>query len=59
MLRSRLVFESFGFEVISHVTPLADNTSGVEQSFLIVREGLGLLSYGFMGRYETRDIPVD
>ncbi|MEO1620880.1 MAG: YdcF family protein [Cyanobacteria bacterium J06632_3] len=57
MLRSRLVFESFGFEVIEHVTPLAENTSSVEKSFLVVREGLGLLSYGAMGRYAAREIP--
>jgi len=55
MWRSRLTFESFGFEVIPHITPLKENTSATEGSFLVIREALGLVSYGLMGRYAKRE----
>ncbi|NJM96506.1 MAG: YdcF family protein [Phormidesmis sp. RL_2_1] len=57
MLRSLLTFESFGFKVIPHMIPLAPGTSAITRRFLIFRESLGLVSYGLMGRYFTREVP--
>lgn len=57
MWRSLLTFESFGFKVIPHFSPLSPGTNPIKERFLVVRESLGLLSYAIMGRYASRDVP--
>lgn len=57
MLRSLLTFESFGFEVIPHTSPLSPETDPVHRRFLVIRESVGLVSYGLMGRYSAREVP--
>jgi uncharacterized SAM-binding protein YcdF (DUF218 family) len=57
MWRSLLTFESFGFRVIPYFSPLADDTQSGNKRFLVIREGVGLLSYGLMGRYKAREVP--
>jgi uncharacterized SAM-binding protein YcdF (DUF218 family) len=57
MWRSLLTFKSFGFEVIPYFSPLANNTHPVKKRFLVIRESIGLLSYGLMGRYAAREVP--
>ena len=56
MRRSQLTFESFGFEVIPHVVPFNTNNRA-RRNVLVVRESLGLLSYGLKGRYSPRAMP--
>lgn len=57
MWRSLLTFQSFGFQVIPHFSPLSPGTNLTKERFLVIRESLGLLSYGIMGRYLTREVP--
>ncbi len=57
MRRSLLTFESFGFKVIPHTSPLASETDSVHRRFLLFRESVGLVSYGLMGRYAAREVP--
>ncbi|MGC1309675.1 MAG: YdcF family protein [Phormidesmis sp.] len=59
MMRSRLTFQSFGFQVISHTSPLNDSLPEITKHTLVFREGLGLLSYGLMGRYRAREVPPE
>lgn len=56
MRRSQLTFESFGFTVIPHVIPF-ETSNRAEKNFLAIRESLGLVSYGWQGRYNPQDIP--
>lgn len=55
MLRSRLTFESFGFEVISHPNALPPGMGYRERLELVVREYGGLLSYVIRGRFGERE----
>lgn len=55
MLRSRLTFQSFGFEVISHPNALPPNMGYRERLELVVREYGGLLSYVIRGRFGERE----
>lgn len=57
MLRSFLTFQSLGFEVIPHPNPLPPELDPRREAFLIVREYLGLLSYGILGRFSPREAP--
>ena len=57
MWRSLLTFESFGFKVIPHVSPLSAGTNLTKERFLVVRESIGLLNYGILGRYRARKVP--
>ena len=57
MWRSILTFESFGLTVIPHFSPLSAATNPIKERFLVIRESLGLLSYGLMGRYSSREVP--
>lgn len=57
MMRSLLTFESFGFEVIPHISPVAESTQRIQRQFLVFRESLGLVSYGLLGRYSARKVP--
>lgn len=54
LLRSFLTFRSFGFEVVPHPTPLAAQLTSIQKGHLILREFLGLISYGLQGRYAPR-----
>ncbi len=57
MLRSLLTFQSFGFKVIPHVSPLNPNTDRSKRRFLVFRESIGLVSYSLLGRYFSREVP--
>ena len=54
--RSQLTFESFGFTIIPHVVPF-NSESPTMKNFLVIRESLGLLTYGLQGRYKPKAIP--
>ncbi|MBX2862730.1 MAG: YdcF family protein [Leptolyngbyaceae cyanobacterium MAG.088] len=56
LLRSQLVFRSLGFEVIPYPSPLPRNIGLRHRRLLAMRESLGLISYGLMGRYWPRTI---
>ncbi len=56
LLRSQLVFSSLGFEVIPYASPLPSYTSRRQRSLLALRESVGLVTYGLMGRYWPRPI---
>jgi uncharacterized SAM-binding protein YcdF (DUF218 family) len=57
MLRSALTFASLGFEVIPHTSPIPQQLDKNRQTFLVFREWVGLVSYGMMGRYFSRQLP--
>ncbi len=57
MLRSWLTFRSFGFKVIPHPNPLPTRLSPRREAFLLVREYMGLASYGALGRFLPREAP--
>jgi uncharacterized SAM-binding protein YcdF (DUF218 family) len=54
MMRSVLTFKSLGFDVIPHSSPIPTGLDKNRQNFLVVREWMGLISYGMMGRYNNR-----
>ncbi|MEM6256412.1 MAG: YdcF family protein [Cyanobacteria bacterium P01_D01_bin.156] len=56
MLRSQLVFQSFGFQVIPYSSPLPHGLGLRYRRLITMRESLGLVSYGLMGRYWPRSI---
>ncbi len=58
MLRSWLTFRSFGFAVIPHSNPLPPQLQHRKQAFLLVREYVGLASYGILGRFSPRLAPA-
>ena len=58
MWRSLLTFQSFGFNVIPHYTPLSDDTIPIKKRFLFTREAIGLLGYAILGRYRSREVPA-
>ncbi|MFK8183810.1 MAG: YdcF family protein [Phormidesmis sp.] len=57
MWRSLLTFQSFGFKVIPHYTPLSPDTIPAKKRFLFVRETIGLFNYAILGRYRSRETP--
>lgn len=57
MLRSFLTFRSLGFQVMPHPNPLPPKLNTRREAFLIVREYLGLVSYGLLGRFFPREAP--
>ena len=57
MWRSLLTFQSFGFEVIPHLSPLSKSTDPATKKFMVFRETVGLLGYGLMGRYAPKEVP--
>lgn len=57
MWRSLLTFQSFGFRVIPHYTPLSPDTIPTKKRFLFVREAIGLFNYAILGRYRSREVP--
>ncbi|MBD0334416.1 MAG: YdcF family protein [Cyanobacteria bacterium Co-bin13] len=54
MLRSQLTFQSFGFDVTPHISPLPGNIKNRGNQVLVLREWAGLIAYGLMGRYFAR-----
>ena len=54
MLRSFLTYRSLGFDVIPHPNPLPLQLAQQKEAFLIMREYLGLVSYGLTGRFSPR-----
>ncbi|MFM7423420.1 MAG: YdcF family protein [Elainella sp.] len=58
MLRSWLTFRSFGFVVAPHPNALPPQFQLRKQAFLLVREYLGLASYGLLGRFSPRMAPA-
>ncbi|MBE9159040.1 YdcF family protein [Nodosilinea sp. LEGE 06152] len=52
MLRAWLTFQGLGFTVMPHVEPLPADVSNRERSLLAIREYLGLVSYGVLGRFQ-------
>ncbi|WP_228040081.1 YdcF family protein [Nodosilinea sp. LEGE 07088] len=62
MARSLLTFRSLGFEVIPHTSPIPADYGPKGERLLVMREWIGLISYGLMGRYFARTAeihPVD
>ena len=54
MLRSYLTFRSFGFTVIPHTSPLPPDLTSAQETFVMFREYLGIVSYAFLGRFQQR-----
>lgn len=54
MLRSLLVFRSFGFNVTPHHVPLPSNWTSPMKAHVIFREYLGLVAYAILGRFTPR-----
>lgn len=52
--RSLLLFQSFGFTVIPHASPLPPEWNSVQQITFILREYVGLANYAFTGRFKQR-----
>lgn len=59
MLRSQLTFQSVGFEVIPHMSPLPHRLKKPGEGLIVFREGVGLVAYGLMGRYFSRQVNPD
>lgn len=59
MMRSVLTFQSLGFQVVPHSSPIPAGFSRKRETFLVFREWAGLLTYGMMGRYFTRQAPQE
>ncbi len=57
MWRSLLTFQSFGFKVTPSFSPLSTEMRPIKKRFLVIRESIGLLGYGLMGRYAARQVP--
>ncbi len=55
LLRSSLTFQSLGFEVTPHASPMPPYLVGKRKAFLVFREYLGLASYGLLGRFLPRE----
>ena len=54
LLRSQLVFRSLGFKVIPYASPLPKQLGLRRRRVLAMRESMGLVTYGLMGRYWPR-----
>lgn len=61
MLRSRLTFQSLGYDVIPHYSPLSPKLGQRTASLLVFREYAGLAAYGVLGRFSPRQVlpPAD
>ncbi|NJL46489.1 MAG: YdcF family protein [Leptolyngbyaceae cyanobacterium SM2_5_2] len=55
LLRSTLTFRSFGFEVIPHPSRVPASFDIRQRQRLVLREWAGLLTYGLLGRYFSRE----
>lgn len=58
MLRSLLTFRSLGFTVVPHPNSLPA-ISKRQKGYLVYREYFGLLSYGVLGRFKSREAPKE
>ncbi|MEC4881653.1 MAG: YdcF family protein [Scytonema sp. PMC 1070.18] len=56
MLRSLLTFQSVGFEVTPHTSPIPKGLSSSKTAMLLFYEYMGLVSYGLQGRFSPQDI---
>ena len=54
MLRSRTLFQNYGFQVISYQLPLTEQWSANQQLIAMLREYAGLMSYHWQGRFRQR-----
>jgi uncharacterized SAM-binding protein YcdF (DUF218 family) len=54
MLRSLLVFRSFGFTVVPHLSPLPSDLSPQQKSYVVLREYAALAKYAVNGRFRLR-----
>lgn len=52
MLRAWLTFRGLGFTVTPHIEPVPQGVAHQERSLLAIREYLGLVSYGALGRFQ-------
>jgi uncharacterized SAM-binding protein YcdF (DUF218 family) len=61
MLRSYLIFKSFGFDVLPHPVPMPTSMSLAQRSATALREYPALVSYWLLGRFRRRvdSIPTD
>lgn len=57
LVRSHLTFASLGFEVADYPTALPQTLSRRQRGMLQLREYMGLVSYGLLGRYFPRPLP--
>jgi uncharacterized SAM-binding protein YcdF (DUF218 family) len=55
MLRSLLTFQSMGFEVTPHASPVPSELSSSKTALLLFSEYMGLFSYGIQGRFLPQD----
>jgi uncharacterized SAM-binding protein YcdF (DUF218 family) len=56
MARSLLTFRSLGFAVTPHPSPIPNSIDFKRRQFMVLREWVGLISYGMMGRYFSRQV---
>jgi uncharacterized SAM-binding protein YcdF (DUF218 family) len=56
MLRSLLTFRSLGFTVFPHFSPLPPHLNSRDQSIVVLREYLGLVSYALLGHFKPRTV---
>jgi uncharacterized SAM-binding protein YcdF (DUF218 family) len=54
MPRAMLTFRSYGFKVIPRHSRLPEDYRASDRSLLAFREYMGLVSYGLMGRFQSR-----
>ena len=54
MLRSFLLFQSVGFTVVPHLSPLPAQWNAFQQMTVILREYGGLIQYALLGRFKQR-----
>lgn len=54
MFRSLRTFQSLGFQVIPHPSPLPPWLASPRRAFLVLREYAGIASYKFKGRFQPR-----
>jgi uncharacterized SAM-binding protein YcdF (DUF218 family) len=57
MMRSILTFRGFGFNVIPVISSGLRGLDRNNKTFVVLREWVGLVSYGLMGRYTRQDSP--
>ena len=58
MLRSVLLFRSFGFETVPYPVEIPATLPTIEKTALALREYTGLISYALLGRFQPRKTSV-
>lgn len=56
MLRSWLTFRSYGFAVVPYFSPIPTNLETRQKTLLVLREYVGLVTYGLKGRFLPRNL---